>query len=435
MSFTSAPAAVPSRWRDVGLAASARGVSFAGDMLSATALLLVVQGRGAGGFAVAALLLAASAPLVLLAPLTGRLVDRADSRTLITVVALAQALCCVIMAYARSTPLLVALVAVVAAGAAITQPTFAALLPEMVRREDLPRAVAIGQTAGSVGMLAGPALAGVLVGLYGQRVPLLLDGVSFLWVVVVGFLIATRRRPVAAPAPAPAPAPDKRWSIWSRRGAPNRVTSTNVDWAWRRDRLLFPMIVMVALVVAVVSLINVVEVFFVRGTLHSSTTVYGILGGIWTGSMMIGSWLVARRRSTDDAGFALLMAVALGANCAGIAVAGLVPSVGWLVPLWAFGGVGNGVINSIIAVLLSRRAPAEVRGRAFAHLGAVANAANITGYVVGGALVGPVAPGMLIFVSGLLGVAVVGCCALPMLRAARRERAVAHPPAPVTVGA
>jgi MFS family permease len=429
MSFTSAPVAVPSRWRDVGLAASARGVSFAGDMLSATALLLVIQGRGAGGFAVAALLLAASAPLVLLAPLTGRLVDRADSRVLITIVASAQAVCCVVMAYTRATPVLVALVAVVAAGAAITQPTFAALLPEMVRREDLPRAVAIGQTAGSVGMLAGPALAGVLVGLYGQRVPLLLDGVSFLWVVLVGLLIATRRHPVTSAVK------DKRWSIWSRRATPNRVTSTSVDWGLRRDALLFPMIVMVGLVVAVVSLINVVEVFFVRGTLHSSTTMYGILGGLWTGSMMIGSWLTARRKSTDDAGFALLMAVALAVNCAGIAVAGLVPSVGWLVPLWVFGGIGNGVINSIIAVLLSRRAPAAVRGQAFAHLGAVANAANIAGYVVGGALVGPIAPGTLIFGSGLLGVAVVGCCALPMLRAARRERAVAHTPAPVTVGA
>jgi MFS family permease len=332
----------------------------------------------------------------------------------------------VVMAYTRSTPLLVGLVALVATGAAITQPTFAALLPEMVRKEDLPRAVAVGQTAGSVGMLVGPALAGVLVGLYGQRLPLLLDGVSFLWVAVVGFLIATRRAPLRRSGTNDAPK--------ATNDSPY-VVDRREQWAWRRDPLLFPMIVMVGLVVAVVSLINVVEVFFVRETLHSSTTMYGVLAATWTGSMMIGSWLVAHRRSTDDAGLSLGMIVALGSNCAGIAVAGLVPSVGWLVPLWVFGGVGNGVINSIIAVLLSRRAPAEVRGRAFAHLGAVANAANITGYLVGGALVGPVAPGTLIFGSGLLGVAVVGCCALPMLRAARRERAVAKVQTPVTVGA
>lgn len=424
MSFTSAPAAAPSRWRDVGLAASARGVSLAGDLLSATALLLVLQGRGAGGFAVAALLLAASGPLVLLAPLTGRLVDRADSRTLIVLVATVQTACCVVMAYTRSTPVLVGLVALVAAGAAITQPTFAALLPEMVRREDLPRAVAVGQTAGSIGMLAGPALAGVLVGLYGQRLPLLLDGVSFLWVAVVGLLIATRRAPLGRSRTNDAP---------KATNDPPFVLDRREGWAWRRDSLLFPMIVMVALVVAVVSLINVVEVFFVRETLHSSTTMYGVLAATWTGSMMIGSWLVARRKSTDDAGLSIGMTAALAFNCAGIAVAGLVPSVGWLLPLWLLGGVGNGVINSIIAVLLSRRTPAEVRGQAFAHLGAVASAANITGYLVGGALVGPVAPGTLIFGSGLLGVVVVGFCALPMLRAARRERAVAHVPAPVTV--
>src|SRR5689334_4695572 len=168
MSFASPPDA-PSRWRDVRLGASARGVSYAGDMLSATALVLVLQGRGAGGYAVAALLIAAAAPLVIFAPLTGRLVDRVDSRALIVTGGLAQAACCVVMAYTGSVAALVGLVALVATGAAVTQPTFAALTPEMVRRADLPRASAIGQTAGSIGMLVGPPVAGLLVGLYGQR--------------------------------------------------------------------------------------------------------------------------------------------------------------------------------------------------------------------------------------------------------------------------
>jgi MFS family permease len=410
MSFASAAFERPSRWRDVGLAAAARGVSYAGDMLSATALLLVLQQRGAGGYAVAALLIAASGPLVLFAPLAGRLVDRVDSRLLITTVGLGQAACCVAMAYTRSAPVLVGLVALVATGAGVTQPTFAALLPEMVRRDDLPRATAIGQTAGSVGMLAGPALAGLLVGLYGQRVPLLLDGVSFSWVAVVGLLIGTRRRPVPTitdrPA-SPAPAADE---------------PADDDWGLRRDRLLLPIVVMVGLVVAAISLVNVVEVFFVRETLHASTTMYGVLAAAWTGSMMIGSWLMAKRKGLDDAGFALLMAWMLASNCVVIGVAGLVRDVRWLLPVMVLGGIGNGAINSIIAVLLSRRAPAARRGRAFAHLGAVANAANITGYVLGGLLVGPVAPGTLLLGSGLVGMMMVGACTVPVLRAVRWER-------------
>src|SRR4051812_42024087 len=138
MSFTSAVGPAATRWRDVRVSATARGLSICGDMLSATALLLALQSRGAGGYAVAALLLAASAPLALLAPLTGRLVDRVDSRTLIVSVSLARAGCCVAMGYPRSTPLLICLAALVAPGAAIPQPAFAALAPAIARREDLP---------------------------------------------------------------------------------------------------------------------------------------------------------------------------------------------------------------------------------------------------------------------------------------------------------
>src|SRR4051812_34025457 len=103
MSFTSASALPVTAWRDVRLSSAARGVSIAGDFLSATALMLALQSRGAGGYAVAAILLAASAPLAVLAPLTGRLVDRVDSRVLIATVSVLQAACCAVMAYTHAT--------------------------------------------------------------------------------------------------------------------------------------------------------------------------------------------------------------------------------------------------------------------------------------------------------------------------------------------
>ena len=72
--------------RDVYLAASARGVSQLGDFLAATSLVLALQQRGAGAYAVAAVLAAAMLPTVVLAPLAGRVVDRFDSRVILTVV-------------------------------------------------------------------------------------------------------------------------------------------------------------------------------------------------------------------------------------------------------------------------------------------------------------------------------------------------------------
>ncbi|HEV7900152.1 MAG TPA: MFS transporter [Planosporangium sp.] len=404
MSFAPAVDVRESRWRDVRIAAVARGASIGGDILAATALLLALQGRGAGGVAIAAVLIAASAPLVLLAPLSGRLVDRVDSRLLLTTVGVAQAACCVAMAYAQSTPVLITLVAVVAAGASITQPTFAALVADMVRRDDLPRAMATMQTATSIGLLIGPPAAGLLTGEYGLRAPLLLDAVTFLGISLAGLLIATRRRGSTGTAEVGAPA-----------GPPAPV------WSLRRDPLLMPTMVMIGLVIAVISTVSVVDVFFVRETLHASTTMYGVVGATWTGAMVIGSWLVARRRA-DDSGYAVLMSGSLALTCAVVGVAGLVPDVWWLMALFVIGGAANGAENSISAVLVSRRAPAPVRGRAFGYLAATAHAANIGGFAAGGILVGRFAPATILVASGVLGLAVVAACMQPMLRAARRER-------------
>src|SRR3954451_22819015 len=92
MPFTSA-------WTDVSLLAGARGVSVCGDFLAATALALVLQQSGHGGLAVSGLLVAASLPLALLAPVTGRLADRADSRTVLVVAGFAQAAVCLALAF------------------------------------------------------------------------------------------------------------------------------------------------------------------------------------------------------------------------------------------------------------------------------------------------------------------------------------------------
>jgi MFS family permease len=180
-------------WRDVYLASGARAVSSCGDFLAATALVLELQARGAGGFAVAAVLIAAAAPPVLLVRWTGRLADRADSRFLLVATGLAQAAACVALAFVSRPAEIIALVAVLAAGLAVTQPCLSALLPSMVPAGGLPRAMALSQTAGSLGAMLAPALGGVLMGRFGLRVPLLADAASYLAIAAAGRLIRTRR--------------------------------------------------------------------------------------------------------------------------------------------------------------------------------------------------------------------------------------------------
>jgi MFS family permease len=385
MSFTSDR----SCWHDVYLVAGSRATSVCGDFLAATTLALVLQQAGHGGLAVSGLLLAASLPLALLAPITGRIADRLDSRTILVVTGLAQAVICLALAFATSSVAIIALVAALACGLAVTQPTYSALLPQMVRAQDLPKASGLSQTAGAIGMLVAPALAGVLVGQSGSRLPLLIDAASYLALVVAGLLIHTRRR-----------------------GAEQKTVETQ-PWRVRDDRSLTVIIGALAAVVAGVGAVNVFEVFFIRDTLGASTTMFGLVAGSWTVGMLFGGAVTAKMPNRLITAPTLLGLMA--GSCAMVLAAAGAGSAGWMIPLWIAGGVCNGGINVFVTVLVAGRAPAESRGRAFAAIGAAVQGAGMLGLIVAGPLVDHFEPRPLVAAAGIAGLLAALAC-LPMVR-------------------
>ncbi|MCF0094606.1 hypothetical protein B0E54_03458 [Micromonospora sp. MH99] len=465
------------------LAASARGITICGDFLAATALALALQGSGAGGLAVSGLLLAATLPLVVLAPLAGRLADRVDSRTLLVTVGLAQAAICTLLAVVTHPVLVVGLVALLACGLAVTQPCLAALLPAMVRPADLPRASAISQTAVSLGALGGPVLAGLLVGQFGTRVPLLVDAATYLALVAAGLLLRTRRggrRTAAGPtAPVPTAAAGPRAAGPSAAGPaaaepcaaePTAAGSgtptigpeaqagpteagptearptaggsagavptgagpsvaglpaaggTTEGWRLRLDPLMLVMVASTAVVIAAVGGINVIEVFFIRETLNGSATTYGLVGAAWMAGMLPGGWLAARlaRRLDDDGALVRAVLVALAGCSLMVLLAALVPTAGVLVPLWLVAGAANGAENVFANLLIARRVPEAMHARAYASFGAAVQGGSMTGYLLGGALLTLVSPRPLIAAAGAAGLLVVLVFVPVVARAVRR---------------
>lgn len=378
-----------SRWGDVWLVAGSRGVSVCGDFLAATTLALVLQQTGHGGPAVSGLLLAASLPLALLAPVTGRLADRADSRTILTVVPIAQAAICLVLAFTSHPVAIVGLVGLLACGLAFTQPVLSSLLPRMVSGKDLAKASGLSQTAGNIGMLVAPALAGVLVGQTGARLPLLIDAASYLALVVAALALRTRRRgPVAA-------------------------ETRLVPWRLRDDRTLTIMIGVLASVIAGVSAIQVVEIFFVRETLGASTTVFGLIAASWTAGMLLGNVLFGRVRPHRITVPALL--VVMAGSCVAVLAAAAVHGPFWLIPFWIAGGVCNGGVNVFIMVIVAGRAPAAAHGRAFAAVGAAVQGAGMIGLLAAGPLVERVDLRLLMAAIGVFGL-VTTLAGLPLVR-------------------
>lgn len=351
------------RWRELYLLAGLRGVSFAGDIAAATAITLYFQSHGyAAGFLVAALV-ASTAPAVLLAPVTGRLADCVDSRKILVFTAAAQAAVCVVLAAVLNAYAVIGLTAVLSAGLALTHPVFGGLPRSIVGADNVTRAATISQTSAMAGMLAAPALGAFLAGAFGTRAALLFDAASFVLVASGALLITTRLHERSTSTTAAA-APDTSFSVW-------------------RDPFLRALLGATGLVVTCVSINNVASVYLVRDVLGASKPLFGVMGSAWMVGLVVGSVVVAKNKKLSALS---QMVMAFGCMGAALLLCSVVPSVWWLVPIDIIGGIGNGTMATNLHVLLNLQVPDSHRGRAFAALGAVSNAAPMVGYLAGGFL-------------------------------------------------
>lgn len=367
-------------------------------------LVLGLQERGASGLAVAALIIAETLPMVVLGKVMGRLVDRYDSRWLLVISGVAQVAACLLLVRATEFGWVIAGGVALATATALANPTRSALIPAMVRQEDLPRANAIGQTAGSVGMMAGPALAGFLVGSGSVRGTLQIAAFGFVATIVAGFALRTRRGGL---------------STTSNVDAPEAVPA---GWKIGQDRVFWATVWGMSLIIGSLSAVNVVSVFFIRGTLQSTATMYGLVDAMWTAGVLGGAWLIARliRPHVTDASLVRWMFLNLGLLSTMILLVGTAQAVMWLVPLYLIGGGLNGVMNVILGTMMGRRVPADARGRAAAAMTSRINGGALVGFVLGGLLLEVVTPRWMILGAGMLGVLVVLMVTPMVLRVAKR---------------
>ncbi len=376
MSFTSS-----STRRDLWIAVVGRAVSLLGDEAAVFALTLRLNAHGSAPWAIAGLLVAGLAPLVVLAPVAGRLVDGHDSRTLLVVAGVAQAAACFVLVNVTSIAPTLVLVAVLGCGQAVVGATWQALLPAIVGDEALPRALGLSQAAGQVSIIAAPALAGVLTGRYGARVPLLIDACSFVAMVLAALVVHTRRLP--------------------SRSEPADRDNRGGFAILRADPVLLPMTVLLAMFIVLGATVNVVEVFLVRDTLHGSSTWFGTIAALWGVGLVVGSLLAGRLRgparlTSTLLAAAIVLSIAVGSYS-------IAPAVGWLAPASVIGGFANGVLNLCSGALIMQRTPTEVRGRISATLSGVTSAALIGSYALGGALAAVLTPREIFLAAGCLG--------------------------------
>lgn len=379
--------------RDLRLLSGAVALSAAGDLLLVVVLSLRVHDLTGDGFAVAALFAALMGPIVVLAPLAGRVVDRLETRRLLLIVSLAQAVVASGLVFADGLAAILVLAASLGAGAAIAGPAEASLVP--VVADDLKRANGWVETARYTGFTAGPILAGLLTAIGGVQLGLAANAASFLAVALGAGLMRARR----APSPV----------IVQRGGGGLRLLTD--------DPTLRVTLGAAILALACISASMTVEVFYVRDVVGSGGAGFALVIAGWTAGMVLGAVGVSARVKAPLAAAGL---VALALQGGGMAAAALWAVLPWVIAGFFVGGIGHGVKNVLLRTLIQQRVPADAHGRAFAAYGAARNTAELGALGLGGVLVGLLGaqPALLIaglgpVFAGLIGLAVLGASRIP----------------------
>jgi MFS family permease len=135
---------------------------------------------------------ATSLPMFLLSLPAGALADVVDRRRLLLVtqswMTIAAAGLSVFTFAGWTTPwVLLLFTALLGLGAALNQPAWQSIIPEIVPREDLPAAISLGSVGFNIARAAGPALGGLIVAAAGAEINFLFNALSFLGVLLVLF--------------------------------------------------------------------------------------------------------------------------------------------------------------------------------------------------------------------------------------------------------
>ena len=314
---------------------------------TATVSLTVVAYEAGGSPAVALAVLVRAGLSVLLGPAVGALVDRAPRSRSLRWAALAGAVGSAGAAAAGSALVpVVLLTAVVAVAVVVFRTAQSAVLPELVDDPtDLTAANVLSTAVESVGLFAGPALAGLLLALQGPRLSFSVAAVLF----AVGCAALVRLQRTSSPS--------------TDRSAGAGRASMRQLLRLPAPRLLLLLVLAQTTVgggVVVLSAAVVVEVLEAElgavGLLNAGFGLGCVVGSLGlfalAGSSRLGGWTAAAL---------LLWAVPL------LLVPGA-PGLVAVVALLAVTGAGNALFDVTVVTLLQRAVPSSLVGRAFGAL-------------------------------------------------------------------
>jgi len=351
----------------IQLLSIAAGLSYMGSSMTTFAVILRDKDT-VGPTGVSIILLAMLVPNVLMAPFSGQIADRFESRSVVPLALTAMsagALSIAVVPFVWWAP--IALFTTATCGTMVGAAS-SATVGYISRPEDMTRVTGIQQTYVSMGSLAGPAAGGILVGTTGYFWPFVIDAVSFLILAGTFLALGLNRKPQAH----------------EDGQKPRALDGFRFIFA---EPVLRAIMVILLMVVLSLGVINVGEVFLVVDELGATPIIYGFIGALFAGGSLLGAILLQILKIPENRQAAgLLLAILLMV----LALTGLSQAPTWqfAAVVYFLAGFGNAGVNIFAVGQIQRRAKESVRGRIMAAVQGSVNAGSMASLGFGGILIG-----------------------------------------------
>jgi MFS family permease len=377
---------------------AALALSYAGSGAAITALILYVQQTRGTGSAVAALLIAETAPR-LLGPLAGSLADRVDLRRLMIAADGGQVALFGLLALLPPFPALLGLAALTATLQTVYGPARTAALPALVDDEDLLKANSLTGLASNLYVAVGPLVGGLLFAAGGASAALLVNAATFL-----GSALLTRRLP---------PLPPEEREQGRERESFLVSARTGLRYAFANP-LTRTVTLTIFFAFAFLSIDNVAMVFLVRDTLGGDAAAYGVVSALFGVGMLLGSLAIMRGTRHSAAALYLL---ALVLSSGGTLLTGIAPVIALVAMTQLLSGAGNGVEIVSSDTIYQQDIPRSLIGRLYGFSSTAVAVGSGIAMGLGGLLVDATSPRFAFVVAGAGGLLVAAVAAPALLRA------------------
>lgn len=324
-------------------------ISQVGNWLTLIAQTLLVLKLTNSGLALGLLAACQFGPVLLIGAWAGLVADRSDKRKLLLAVqtfAMAQSFALAALAFMDRPPL-VALYAVAMCGGfatAFDNPARRAFVVEMVPESHVQNAVSLNSALMTGSRVVGPALAGLLIHTVGYGWCFVVDGLSYIAVLIGLSMMRTselRERPIS-----------QRGKGQVRAGL--RYVRTVPD--------LFIPLMMMAIIGTFTFNFNVVMPLLIKRTLHGDDRTFTLVYSVISIGSLIGA-LASARRVTVTVRHVVVSAMAFGGAMILLAVT---PSLAFTFPIGVLVGASSIAFMTSSTALVQVRADPSMRGRVLA---------------------------------------------------------------------